>query len=200
VNTEALWYLSRGTGVVALLLLTASAVLGMLNGGRLVTERWPRFAVAAIHRNISLLSLAFLVIHIASSIIDPYAGIRWVDAVVPFVSSYRPFWLGLGALAGDLMIAVIITSLLRPRINYRLWRAVHWTAYVMWPIAVIHGIGTGITDNGVSWVLGCYLVCTLAVLVALWWRLGVRHPDTEARSESAATTASVAGQPHRWSR
>jgi predicted ferric reductase len=165
-----------------LLLLTGAVVLGMLNSGRLVSERWPRFAISAIHRNVSLLALAFLVIHIASSIIDPYAGIRWVDAVLPFGSSYRPFWLGLGALAGDLMLAVLITSLLRARIGYRVWRAVHWLGYAMWPIALVHGIGTGITDDHVLWVLVCDIVCALAVLAALWWRLGATHADTEARA------------------
>jgi sulfoxide reductase heme-binding subunit YedZ len=182
MNTQALWYLSRGTGIVALLLLTAAVVLGMLNSGRFLSQRWPRFTVSAIHRNISLLALVFLVIHIASSVIDPYAGIRWLDAVVPFVSSYRSFWLGLGALSGDLMLAVLVTSLLRPRIGYRVWRAVHWLSYAMWPIALVHGIGTGITDDQVSWVLLCDGVCALAVLGALWWRLGATHADTEART------------------
>jgi predicted ferric reductase len=182
VNTQALWYLSRGTGIVALVLLTGAVVLGMLNSGRLATDRWPRFAVSAIHRNVSLLSLVFLVIHIASAVIDPYAGIRWLDAVLPFVSTYRSFWLGLGALSGDLMLAVLVTSLLRPRIGYRVWRAVHWLNYAMWPLALVHGIGTGITDDSVLWVLLCDGGCALAVLVALWWRLGTTHADTEARA------------------
>ncbi|HJP80000.1 MAG TPA: ferric reductase-like transmembrane domain-containing protein [Pseudonocardiaceae bacterium] len=182
MNTQALWYLSRGTGIVALLLLTGAVVLGMLNSGRLVSERWPRFTVSAIHRNISLLSLVFLVIHIASAVIDPYAGIRWVDAIMPFVSTYRSFWLGLGTLAGDLMVAVLITSLLRARIGYRVWRAVHWASYAMWPIALIHGIGTGTNDDHVLWVLLTNIGCALAVLAALWWRLGATHADTEARA------------------
>lgn len=182
MNTQALWYLSRGTGVVALLLLTGAVVLGMLNSGRLTGQRWPRFAIAAIHRNVTLLSLVFLAIHIASSIIDPYAGIRWVDAVLPFVSTYRPVWLGLGTLSFDLMLALVITSLLRPRINYRVWRGIHWLSYAVWPVALIHGIGTGTTDNHVAWVLICDVACGLAVLVALWWRLGTTHPDTEARA------------------
>ncbi len=182
MNTQALWYLSRGTGVVALLLLTGARVLGMLNSGRLTSQRWPRFAISAIHRNVALLSLVFLVIHIVSSIVDPYAGIRWLDAVLPFVSSYRSFWLGLGTLSCDLMLAVLITSLLRPRINYRLWRGIHWLGYAVWPIALIHGIGTGVTDDHVAWVLGCDIGCALAVLLALWWRLGTTHQDTQARA------------------
>jgi predicted ferric reductase len=182
VNTQALWYLSRGTGIVALLLLTGAVVLGMLNSGRLTSQRWPRFAISAIHRNVSLLALIFLVIHVASSVIDPYASIHWVDAVLPFGSAYRPFWLGLGALAGDLMLAVLVTSLLRARIGYRVWRFVHWLSYAMWPIALVHGIGTGITDDQVLWVLLCNGACAIAVLAALWWRLGTTHADTEARS------------------
>lgn len=182
MNTQALWYLSRGTGIVALLLLTGAVVLGMLNSGRLTSHRWPRFTISAIHRNISLLSLVFLVIHVASSIIDPYAGIRWVDAVLPFVSSYRPFWLGLGALAGDVMLAVLVTSLLRARIGYRVWKAIHWLSYAMWPVAVVHGIGTGTNDDHALWVLLINGACAIAVLAALWWRLGTTHADTEARA------------------
>src|SRR5581483_7783042 len=113
----ALWFASRATGLVALPLLTVSLVLGIVGAGRAASPRWPRFALAALHRNISLLSVLFLAVHISTAIIDPYAGIGWLDAVVPFVSVYHPFWLGLGAVALDLMLALVISSLLRPRIS-----------------------------------------------------------------------------------
>src|SRR5690349_9921838 len=104
-----LWYLSRGTGAVALLLLTVSVVLGILDQRRWRPRGTPRFVLDALHRNVSLLVLALLALHIASSLIDSFAPIRLVDAFVPFASAYRPVWLGLGALAFDLLLAVAIT-------------------------------------------------------------------------------------------
>jgi predicted ferric reductase len=185
MNQAVLWYASRATGLVALVLFTASVVLGALGGGRFASARWPRFAVAGVHRAVSLLAVAFLLVHIGTSIIDPFAGIGWLDAVVPFGSVYRPFWLGLGAVAGDLTVAIVITSLLRPRVNPRLWRWVHWTSYVCWPVAVVHGIGTGPTDFRLGWVLALNIVCVLLVLVAVGWRVGTSHPDTEARARAS---------------
>ena len=156
---QSLWFASRGTGLVAALLLTATTVLGAIHTGRVAGARWPRFTVHAVHRNLSLLTLAFLAVHVASAIIDPYAGIAWLDVVVPFVSTYHPFWLGLGAVALDLILAVVVTSLLRPRIGLRQWRAVHLLAYALWPVALLHGVGIGGDDTRLGWVLALYLAC-----------------------------------------
>jgi hypothetical protein len=74
---QSLWFASRGTGLVAALLLTATTALGAIHSGRVTSARWPRFTLHALHRNVSLLTLAFLAVHVASAIIDPYAGIAW---------------------------------------------------------------------------------------------------------------------------
>jgi sulfoxide reductase heme-binding subunit YedZ len=177
----ALWYASRATGLALLVMLTAVVVLGALNSGRFAARTWPRFAIADVHRNLTLVTVAFLVVHVATAIIDPYAGIHWLDALVPFVSSYHPFWLGLGAVASDLFLALIVSSLLRPKISQRVWRALHWAAYACWPVAVVHGWGIGGADSRLGWVLVLMLCCALAVLVAVGWRLATSHPDTEAR-------------------
>lgn len=177
----ALWYASRATGLAALLLLTATVVLGAANSARFASPNWPRFAIATVHRNLSLITVVFLVVHIASAIIDPYAGIGWLDAVIPFVSHYHPFWLGLGAVAFDLLVALVVTSLLRTRIDHRVWRAVHWAAYVCWPVAVVHGFEIGGADSRLNWVRILTLACLAAVVIAVAWRAMVRHPDTEAR-------------------
>ncbi|GIL27927.1 ferric reductase-like transmembrane domain-containing protein [Actinocatenispora comari] len=158
----ALWYATRGTGVVALLLLTGTVLLGLLGPLRTASPRWPRFVVGGLHRNLSLLAVAFVGAHVATSVLDTYAGIGWWDAIVPFGSVYRPFWLGLGAVAFDLLLAVIVTSLLRGRIRYRWWRAVHWLSYACWPLAIVHAWGTG-TDAGGGWVLASTLGCLAAV-------------------------------------
>jgi DMSO/TMAO reductase YedYZ heme-binding membrane subunit len=158
----ALWYATRGTGVVALLLLTGTVLLGLLGPLRTASPRWPRFVVGGLHRNLSLLAVAFVGVHVATSVLDTYAGIGWWDAIVPFGSVYRPFWLGLGAVAFDLLLAVLVTSLLRGRLRYRWWRAVHWLSYACWPLAIVHAWGTG-TDAGGGWVLALTIGCLAAV-------------------------------------
>ena len=137
------WYLTRASGAVALILLTLSLIVGISAIGRVHSRRWPRFAIDGVHRTSSLLAIVFLLIHIATAVLDSFAPISLLDSVVPFVGAYRPLWLGFGATAFDLLLAVAITSGLRQRLGYRPWRAVHWLAYGAWPIAVLHGLGTG---------------------------------------------------------
>jgi hypothetical protein len=165
-----LWYLTRGTGIVTLVLLTASVVLGIVQVRRWAPHGSPRFVFVTLHRAISLLVTAFLAVHVATAVLDSFAPIRLVDAVIPFVSSYRPVWLGLGAVAFDIMIALVVTSLLRRRLGYGAWRLVHWLAYASWPVAVLHGLGTG-SDTKVWWMLALTALCVGAVLVAVLTRI-----------------------------
>lgn len=163
---SAYWYITRGTGAMALILLTLVVVAGVVEVSRFSSDRWPRFLVDSLHRQLSILAIVFLVLHIVTSILDGFAPIGWLDAVVPFHSAYRPIWLGLGAIAFDLMLAVMITSLLRGRVGRRAWRALHWLAYASWPIAVVHGLGTG-SDATQTWMLAITAACVLAVIVAI---------------------------------
>jgi sulfoxide reductase heme-binding subunit YedZ len=174
-SPSALWYLTRATGAVALLLLSVSVVLGITNISRVQSTRWPRFVIEGVHRNVSLLAIAVLVVHVVTSVLDPFAGIHLLDSVVPFVGSYRPLWLGLGAFASDLLLAIAITSLIRRRLGHAVWRATHWLAYLCWPVAVLHTAGTG-SDVKQLWLQALTAVCIVAVLVAVWARLGLGGP------------------------
>jgi predicted ferric reductase len=178
------WYLTRSTGAVALLLLSASVALGVADVRRLSSERWPRFVIDALHRNVALLSICFLVIHILTAVLDTFTSIPIVDGIVPFIGSYRPFWLGLGAVSFDLLLAVTITSLLRQRLGYETWRAVHWLSYASWPIALVHGLGTGSDTKG-SWMLALDAVCLIVVLAAIGSRLGSTWPEYPDRGRLA---------------
>lgn len=169
-STKLLWYTTRGTGIVCLLLLTASVVLGVVTSVRFETRRWPRFVIVGLHRNISLLIVAFVAIHVATTVIDGFVRISYIDAVIPFRSPYRTFWLGLGAIAFDLIAALSITSVVRARLGYKAWRAVHWSAYACWPIALIHGLGTG-TDRHELWMWVIDGLALLCVLAAVGWRI-----------------------------
>ena len=189
-NGTALWYLTRASGVVALLLLTGSVVLGIVASVGWATQRWPRFLSQNIHRNLSLLCLGFVAVHIVSTVGDGYVPIGLADAVVPFRSPYRPLWVGLGALSFDLLLAVLVTSALRHRIGFRSWRFVHWLAYLCWPIAVLHGLGTG-SDTSLGPVLAVDAVCTVAVLAAVSLRL-VTGRTFGARPRLVAAAGAVA--------
>jgi methionine sulfoxide reductase heme-binding subunit len=166
----AYWYLTRGTGSVALVLLTIGLVLGVMGPIGAGGGRWPRFVVAGLHRNVTLLAVAFVVVHVVTTIADGFAPIRLEDAVVPFLSPYRPLWLGLGAVAFDLLLALVITSMLRRRIGLRIWAAVHWLAYASWPVAMLHALGTG-TDARLGWMELLAGVCAAAVGAAVLVRL-----------------------------
>jgi sulfoxide reductase heme-binding subunit YedZ len=175
VSGSVEWYLTRGSGVVALLMLTATVVLGMLSTGRLETTRWPRYVVEGLHRNVSLAVLVFLVIHVTTTVVDGFVPIGWLDVVLPFHAGYRPIWIGMGALAVDLLLAIVVTSLLRVQIGPRAWRAVHWLAYACWPVALVHGLASG-TDSPQRWMQVIDAFALLAVLVVLTWRVMVRRP------------------------
>jgi sulfoxide reductase heme-binding subunit YedZ len=183
-----LWYVTRGSGVVTLLLLTLSVCLGVSTSVRWRTGRLPRFVVAALHRNVTLLAVAFLAVHVATTLADSYAPIGVRDAFVPFVSAYRPIWLGLGTLACDLLIAVVLTSLLRVRIGYRVWRLTHWLAYASWPLALVHSLGTG-SDARFRWLGALAVGCICAVGLSVLVRIARAPGDVLARG--AAGTAAV---------
>ncbi|GHG08096.1 MULTISPECIES: ferric reductase-like transmembrane domain-containing protein [Amycolatopsis] len=168
--SSAVWYFSRASGLVSLVLFTGVVVLGALGAGRFATREWPRFAVAAVHRNLALTSLAFLAAHIASAILDGYVPLGWLDVVVPFGAGYQPLWVGLGAVAIDLLIAIVVTSLVRTRLPARAWRAVHWLAYLCWPVALVHGFGMAENDAAFGWIVALDVLCVLAVLGSAGYR------------------------------
>ena len=175
-SSTPLWYLTRATGLVALVLLTLSMAFGLLSSVRYQRPALPRFVTIGLHRSMSLLALAFTLIHIVTTLADSFVPIHLQDVVIPFISAYRPVWLGLGAIAFDLMLALTVTSLLRTRMSYRSWRLVHWTSYLCWPVAVVHGLGTG-TDTPVHWVLGLTVACVAVIAVLTGWRLAYGWPS-----------------------
>ncbi len=169
-NSIALWYASRATGVVCLVLFTAVVVLGILVNRQGRLPGLPQFAVTGLHRNLSLLATTFLAIHVLTAVADSYVSIQLISAIVPFTSHYEPLWIGLGAVGLDLIAAVIITSLVRLRLPPRLWRAVHWFTYAAFPVAVAHSIGSS-KDLQTGWLLALTVACILTVGAAIVYRL-----------------------------
>jgi methionine sulfoxide reductase heme-binding subunit len=190
----ALWYASRATGIVCLVLLTAVLVLGIMVNRQGRLPGLPRFAVTGLHRNLSLLAVGFLAVHVVTAIADPFVTIGLAAVVVPLASPYRSLWIGLGAVSLDLMLALIVTSLARARISRRLWRGVHWLAYASWPAALAHSIGSS-SDLQRGPLLALASGCTLAVAGAVGWRAaGAARAAPRARRVAAVLSGQAAAR------
>jgi predicted ferric reductase len=183
-SSTALWYASRATGVVSLLLLSAVMILGILVNRQGRLPGLPRFGAASLHRSVALLSVLFVAVHVSTAIADPFVTISIAAAVVPFASAYKPLWLGLGAVSVDLITVLIITSLARARIGRRTWRGVHWLAYACWPVAFIHSLGSS-NDLQSGGLRGLAIGCAVAVGGAAAWRVSGAI-SAGPRSERAA--------------
>ncbi|HET6171140.1 MAG TPA: ferric reductase-like transmembrane domain-containing protein [Gaiellales bacterium] len=170
LTSGPVWYLMRGSGVVSLLLLTAVSALGIATVSRLRPGRVPRFVTLGLHRNVSLLAVVFLSIHVLTAIVDPDASVRAVSAIVPLPSQRYGLSLGLGALALDIVVALVVTSLLRERLAPRVWRAIHFLAYLAWPVALLHGATIG-TDGAAVWMLAVDAACIALFGAAVALRL-----------------------------
>jgi sulfoxide reductase heme-binding subunit YedZ len=184
------WYVSRATGVVSLVLLTAVMVIGILVNRQGRLPGLPRFAVTNLHRNLSLMAVVFIVIHVVTAVLDGYVSIPLISGVIPFTSGYEGFWLGLGAISLDLMLALIVTSLIRGRLSRRVWKAVHWLAYASWPVAFAHSIGSSSDLQG-GLLLGLAVLCAAALAATLTWRL-VLVARAVPRSERVSSVLTAA--------
>jgi sulfoxide reductase heme-binding subunit YedZ len=172
MNGPELWFMNRGTGFILLLLLTFSVVLGVLSTARMSTRFWPRMLSQGLHRNVSLLAVAFMVAHVGTAVADTFVDIRWYDAFVPFMGKYMPIWLGFGSLSVDLFIAVVATSVLRHRMSHRPWRTIHVLAYAGWALGLVHGLQIG-TDAPTPWGAAFNYGCIALVFVAVLARFGL---------------------------
>lgn len=179
-GSQALWFVSRGSGLALLAAFSAVVVLGVAVRMGSAPRGWSRLAIGELHRTLALFSVAFLVLHVVTAIVDPYVTIGWAATVLPFASPYRPLAIGLGALAVDLGGAVLVTSLVRRHLGYRAWRAVHWLAYLAWPAAFWHSVTAG-TDLRIWWAAvvewGCAAAVATACLAGLLYRW--RGPDRQ---------------------
>jgi sulfoxide reductase heme-binding subunit YedZ len=166
-SSQGLWFLSRGSGLVLLVLFSVIVALGVAVSSGTAARRWPRFSIAELHRTLSLFGIALLVLHIVTALLDPFVTIGWAATLVPFASPYRTAAIAAGTLAVDFAGAVLVTSLLRHRLRYRTWKAVHWLAYLAWPLAFTHSLTAG-NDLWVWWVdlieWGCAAMVGTAVL------------------------------------
>jgi sulfoxide reductase heme-binding subunit YedZ len=190
MSSTALWYATRATGLMAMILLTLTMVLGITTTTRARARNWPGFAQQELHRRISMIAVVFVGLHVLTSVLDTYVSISWAAIVIPFTSSYARLWVGVGAVSLDAMIAVFVSSLLRARMRPGTWRAVHWLAYLSWPVALAHTFGMG-TDAGEPWVLALGGACAAAVAAALVWRTRQANRQASARTDHGAVAGAT---------
>jgi len=175
-----LWLTSRGSGLILLVLFSAVVVLGVATRLGSAPRAWPRFVSAELHRTLALFAVALLALHIMTAILDPFVSIGWWATILPFSSHYRAAALGLGALTVDLGAAVVVTSLMRRRLGHRVWRAVHWLAYLAWPLAFAHSLSAG-GDLGIWWVAALMWGSAGTVALAVSIRVSTSLRGTGAR-------------------
>ena len=177
LSSPTLWYTSRAAGIVTFVLLTIVMVFGIMTATRVGNDQVPRFAVAELHRRLSLLAAVFVALHVFTTAIDSYVPTGFLSIILPGASPYKTIWVAFGTVAIDLMIAIIVTSLLRQHLSHDAWRAIHWLSYLMWPVVLIHVIMIG-SDMKRLWMLALVVGCVAVVALALVWRIWAHpHPD-----------------------
>lgn len=199
------WYAVRAAGVVAYVLLTAVVCLGLALSSRRPFERWPRFALEDVHRFAGLLVGVFVVLHVATIAADSYLRFSVAAIVVPFASSYRPVWTGLGVVAAELLLALAVTNGLRRRgrLSYRRWRRLHYATFAVWAAATLHGLVGG-SDRGTWWLLALQAAAVALVCGGVARRLGFAAGGAAVTGLAAAAAVGVVAtvvfpfRPHTW--
>ena len=191
LTSPYLWYTTRATGIVALILFTLVVSLGTFVANRIGGTYVGRFELNELHRSVSIIAVIFLVIHITSTVVDSYVPTGWISILVPMTSPYKRLAIGLGAIAFDLILAVWISSLLKVRIANSTWRFIHWFSWLAFITAVVHTFLAG-TDSRRG--IGLIVVCACAAIVAgaaVWRFLG--RPTRAAGRTALSPLAPIDG-------
>ena len=179
-SSPAIWYAARASGVAAYVVLSIVVSLGLALGGKAQNRRWPRFSVEDIHRFGGLLVGSLIGVHVLAIAADSFLPFSLTQLLVPFTSTYRPLWTGLGIAAAELLVALAITNHYRKRMPYRYWRMAHYANFAVWTFASLHGLMAG-TDRGAPWLAILYGVSVATVLMLLLWRFAARPPRRGSR-------------------
>ena len=170
-SNPAVWYAARASGVAAYVALSLVVALGLTLGGKAQTRHWPRFSVEDVHRFGGLLVGSLIGIHVLTIAADSFVSFSLVQLLVPFTSTYRPLWTGLGIAAAELLVALALTNRYRKRLPYGFWRKAHYLNFAVWGLASVHGLMSG-TDRGATWLAILYGVSVAIVVMLLVWRFG----------------------------
>lgn len=189
-SNPAIWYAARASGVAAYVVLSLVVMFGLTLGGKAQNRRWPRFSVEDIHRFGGLLVGSLIGVHVLAIAADAFLPFSLLQLLVPFTSTYRPLWTGLGIAAAEILLALAITNHYRKRLNYGFWRKAHYLNFAVWGFASAHGLMAG-TDRGAVWLAILYGVAVAGVVMLLVWRFG-RHVFRSPRVATAGVVTVVA--------
>jgi sulfoxide reductase heme-binding subunit YedZ len=192
------WLAGRSAGVVAMLLITASVIIGLSMATRVMPTRWKRGAVG-LHQHLSLIALGAIGAHGALLAADPWLKAGVAGVTVPFALGYRPLWTGLGIIGGYLAAVLALSFYARRRIGGRLWRRMHRFTVLAYALSLAHALGSG-TDASIPLVRYAVLASALPVLFLFVLRM-LQRPARPASARPASATGAAAGAsprtPHR---
>jgi len=172
-----LWFVDRSAGEITLLLMSVVVILGIVRAA--LPASMP-MVMEGLHINVAFLTIAIGVVHLLGAILDPFARLGLVDALVPFVSAYRGVWLGLGVISGYLYVVALLTSWPQRRIPRVYWLWLHRVMYAGWGVALVHSLGTGSDVRNEVFLLlniaavAAVLVAFVAFRVTEGWRASPR--------------------------
>ncbi len=191
ITTPYLWYTSRATGMVAMILFTLVVTLGTFVANRIGGTIVGRFEINELHRSLSIVAIVFLGLHILTTVVDSYVSTGLISAFIPMTSSYKRVPVALGAVAFDLILAVWVSSLLKLRIKNQTWRFIHWFSWLGVTTSLVHGFLTG-SDARHGFGLILVGLCTLAVVSAALWRFLGRPARAAGRTALSPLAAAPA--------
>lgn len=183
------WLTSRASGIVALVLITASVALGLTMASKIVTKRGVRPVLARVHEHTALAGLIAIAVHGITLLGDAWLNPGVKGVLVPFTMGYQPLFTGLGTVAGYLALALGLSFYARRRIGTKLWRKAHRATVVVYVLALVHTLGAG-TDAGSTW-LRAFMVATGVPILVLF--------VARVRPAKARTRPAPAAQPARES-
>ena len=175
------WYAARAGGILALVLLTAAVIVGLLLSGRASIDGWPRFALEDVHRFLGLLTGSFIVLHVGVLVLDGYLPFSLTDVLVPGTAPYRPLAVAAGVVAAELLVALAFANRYRKALSHRFWRRTHYLNFAVWLLAFVHGITAG-TDTTTRWGVALYLGAAAVVGGLLGARILATVPPAAGRT------------------
>lgn len=181
------WIIARATGLLAMALVSATVVAGLVLRGRVLPMLRPA-GVTDVHRLLSLVALLAVGVHGVALVLDSTVEVTPQALLLPGLVPYRPLWTGVGVVTAELMLLVHVSFRLRKRIGVRRWRRLHYLTYLAFAGALVHGLLSG-SDSDRPWALPSYVLITGIVVGLTAWRATTparRAPAAGARATEPA--------------
>lgn len=187
-GSQAYWFLARTGGIIAYLLLWFATLLGLLATSKMLKGRVDASLIVGMHEFIPILATVFAGFHALVLLGDTYIGFSLTDLILPFRTAYLPLWTGMGIIAFYLAVALIASFYLRSKIGRKAWRTFHYTAFLAFGLALVHGLMAG-SDSSLPTMRWMYIATGAAVLFAVFYRVLSVQPKRAHAIGKPPTTA-----------